>query len=856
MAKKWAKFGVVALASSAMLFQNVDFSITPASAATASTSSIASKIVKLNASAYMNIRDVHMMMQGKGKVLVYSVSITNNSNSSLDLIDYWLRVKTKSGKSFKTTIIDADKDVKDVPAKTTQYLTYYTVVDNQTKLTDLTFQVVKWDFSTANYERVLGNIQYPSNGTDKIAPFKDSVMLYDNNKIRSAIKQSYITTDANNAYLVVNLLVENVGFQSSDLSKMNFFVQTDSNSVYNVTASGLDQTTIQPKERKIVTLHATIPLAVASKALSLVVAQNDDATKIQLPVGVYSFPTTKPLAAAAVGKTRLVYLAGSPTNTIAGQAFVSQGTSSKDLSMEFKLTNIGTASIANPALDYFIVTSSGTSYPLSYEKEENGTLLPNIEKTVSLSGQVPTNVSLTNAQLVVKSQATEKEKSYIIGTYALQSTTQQGSLGGSFIYNNDFTVKLNTIQRAPSSDNDVLVATLSVTNRSAATVHIPSIGGYFMVNGVKVGTEQKSVAMDDSVTIAPGASTDFVVYSSIPYTTAIDKITFVSTETVQDKAGKQLYQFSAQTLSDIPFKKLDEVYSINGIGKRSTINVLRTAVFDGTTKNNFYAEFEAVNNELRSAPLATLGGYIVDKNGIVVPVTFATVKDKLSPNGKALLSAYAAIPKSFDTSSYKLILGQSIGTDTSGSGSGGGTGGTGGTGGSGTGTGGTDTGGVTESPVLVNMVSYSLNAFTPVTSADLGSIPFAGYTFGMHYINAFLNVVGQYDVNGLKMTFDYDLEKNQDYEIITGDHKLLIEFINQDTNHVTYSKQFSLETGSDTEQALTISKNNPFSIVFTDSDIQTKIQKYDTYKVNVYDVFQNSKLLLASKTMNWFTTTP
>ena len=213
---------------------------------------------------------------------------------------------------------------------------------------------------------------------------------------------------------------------------MNFFIQTDSLSVYNVTASGLDQTSIQPKERKIVTLHATIPLAVASKALSLVIAQNDDVSKIQLPVGVFSLPTTKPLAAAAIGKTRLVYMSGSPTNTLAGQAFVSQSTSSKDLSLDYKMTNIGTASIASPALDYFIVTASGTSYPLSYEKEENATLLPNIEKTVSLSGQIPTNVNLTNAQLVVKSQATDKEKPYIIGTYALQTATQQGSLGGSF----------------------------------------------------------------------------------------------------------------------------------------------------------------------------------------------------------------------------------------------------------------------------------------------------------------------------------------------------------------------------------------------------------------------------------------
>ncbi|MFC4812012.1 hypothetical protein [Paenibacillus sp. GCM10023250] len=855
MAHKWVKVGVAALASSVLLFQNADLTVTPvAAAASTSTSSISSKIVKLSSSAYLNIRDVHFLMQGQGKVLVYSVSFTNNGNSSLNLIDYWLRVKTKSGKTFKTTPIDADKDIKDIPAKTTQYLTYYTVVDSQTKLTDLSFQVLKWDFSVANYERMLGTIQYPAKGTDKVAAFKDATMLYDHNKIRSAIKQSYITTDATNAYLVVNLLVENVGFQSSDLTKMNFFVQTDSLSVYNVTAAGLDQTTtIQPKERKIVTLHATIPLAVAGKALSLVVAQNDEASKVQLPVGVFALPATKPLAAAPVGKTRLVYMSGSPTNTNAGQAFLSQGTSSKDISLEFRMTNIGTASIASPALDYFIVTASGTSYPLTYEKEENAVLLPKIEKTISLAGQIPTNVNLTNAKLVVKSQATDKEKPYIIGTYALQTATQQGSLGGSFTYK-DFSVKLNTVQRAPSSDHDILVATLSVTNRSTATVQIPSLGGYFMVNGVRIGTEQKAVAMDNSITIGPGVTTEFVVYSEIPYTTSIDKIAFVSTEPVQDKPGKQLYQFSAQQLSVIPSKRPEDTYAINSIGKRSTVNVLRTAIFNGATKNNFYAEFEAVNNELRSAAIAPLGGYIVDQKGIVVPVQFATVKDKLSPNGKALLSAFASIPKSFDTTSYKLILGQTLSTETGGgtqsSGSGGTTGGTGGSGAD------TGTDGGTTNPVLVNMVSYPLSASGPVTKTDLGDIQFAGYTLGLHYINAFLSVAGLYDVNGLKMTLDYNLAKNNDYEVISGDHKLLIEFVNQDNNHVTYSQQFGLETAGENEQALAVSENNPLTISFSDTEIQSKILRYDTYKVNVYDVFQNSKLLLASKEMNWFTTTP
>ena len=124
-------------------------------------------------------------------------------------------MKTKSGKTFKSTITEGDKAKTTVAPKTTQYITYYTVVDNQTTINDLSFEVVKWDFSQANYERKLGVIRYPANTTDRIAAFKDTVMLYNSNKIKGAIKQSFMTKDANSAYLTINFLLENVGQQAS-----------------------------------------------------------------------------------------------------------------------------------------------------------------------------------------------------------------------------------------------------------------------------------------------------------------------------------------------------------------------------------------------------------------------------------------------------------------------------------------------------------------------------------------------------------------------------------------------------------------------------------------------------------------
>ncbi|GGD92391.1 hypothetical protein [Paenibacillus nasutitermitis] len=844
MNRKWMKYGVVTLAASSLLAPNL---ILPAaSVSAAAQSAISTKIVKLNGSSYLNIRDAHFLMQEKGKVLAFSVAITNNGSTQLDLIDYWLRVKTKSGKSFKSTITEADKTKTTVAPKSTQYLTYYTVVDNQTKITDLNFEVVKWDFSAANYERRLGTIQYPANTTDKIAAFKDTVMLYNNNKLRSAIKQSYITKDANNAYLTINFLMENVGLQSADLSKMNFFIQTESMSVYNV-SSNLEGVSVQPKERKIITLHATLPLVVADKPLSFIASLNDDTSKVQLPSGVFALPATKAVAATGAGETRMVYMDGTPINTKTGSAFLTQGSDKNTVSIDYNLTNIGTASIANPNLDYFLVTSSGTSYPLTFTKEENGVLLPKIEKVVTLTGEIPSTIKPESSQLLVKTTATEKEKSYIIGSYYLKSTSQQGSLQSSFVYNN-YTIKLNSVGRSPLEDTDVLMANLTITNNSGDSKKVPALSGYFMVNGVKVGTEQKVVALDESVTVAPGASYEAVVYSEIPYTTAIDKITFVSTEPVPDKDGKQLYQFSGQTLSETPVQDIDVPYDVTSIGKRASVKVTRSAVFNGDLKNNFYVELEAVNKEARAALIANLGGYIKDKNGIIVPVQFAEVKEKLSPNGKALVSAWAQISKNFDTTSYQFIIGQAIKAPTETN--------PGGETGNGTGNGsGTGTGTPTEIPVIVKPVSYTLKGSDGQgTKQGLTGITFGGHTLDLNHVNVYLNVTGEYTVQGLKMLFDYKLSKDKQYDYIAGDHKLLVEFVNKDTLKTTYTKQFALGTpGTDEELLKEAAESTPVTIAFADTEIQSKVQKYEDYTVNIYDVFQNTKLLIATKDLKWFT---
>lgn len=833
---KWIMRGGTAVVAAAILWSNAPVAIQPLVANAASAEkSLSSQVVKLSSQSTLSIRDVNFLMQDKGKVLSFTVNITNDGSKEIDLMDYWLKIKTKSGKSFKAVVRESDKEIKTIAPKTSQYITYYAVVDNATSLKDLMFEIIKWDFSVSNYERVLGTIKASSNETNRVAAFKDKVMIVNNAKVRSAIKQAFVTKDQSYGYITINYLVENVGLKPTDLTKTAFYIQTQSNSVYKVSAPDVETMTLQPNERQIITLTVKVPVAVAGKPLSLVMAQNDEASKVLLASGEFLLPSLSTTPVTAVGKERSIYLAGKPVTTSVGRASLEDKGDEAGLSVDFNLVNKGSEAITTPEFEVFIRTKSNVNYPLTYTKDETK-LLPGIKKTITLTGDIPTSVKVEEAEIVVRAVSTEKTPGYVIGTYKTTSSAQQGSLASSFQLDK-YTIKLNTIQRSPLEDADMLVADLSITNNDTISRKVPSLSGYFLVNGVKVESDATAVALDDAITIAPGETYNMVVYSKIPYSTTVSKIAFAAVEPVKDKAPKVLYQFTGQSLSSIPVYAKDRAYEITNVGKKSSIKLVRNAIFSGTANNQFYAEFAVENKEARLATLSKLGGYLMDANGQVVPVSFATLKSKVLPNGKVLLSAWATLPNQFKSESYKLYIGQALSAGTGGATTGG-------------------EAGATESSTasaVVKMVAYQLDGAGSAVQTGLDKLQLAGHNLSLTKLYAQLKVTGSFDVEGINLKMNYSLEKDPQYDYVAGDHKITVEFVNNDSLKATYAKSFALAAAEGSQdEVLKTGTFIPLSITFSDNAVQSKISDYKTYTVNIYDEFQGTKLLIATKQLNWF----
>lgn len=665
---------------------------------------IANQKVYLTTKSYMVVRDAQFLIQDEGKLLAVNFSIINNDTKSINLIDYWVKINSTSGKTFKVKLSDADSSKKVVPAGGSINLTYYATVDESAEISNIRFDIIKWDFSVKGYEKKLGAFQYPKGTALDTAAYKSKVMLYDNTKINSAIKQYFVSKDSSYANLSLNFTFENVGYRSTNLSKLKFYIQTDDLSLYDVKVPSLTDMILQPKDTQIINLSAQVPLSVATKRMSLVVV-NDLGNNLTLPIGSFTLPSN--------------------------------------------------------------VTTPSTSK--------------------------------------------------------------------SFTYNN-MDVSLEKIQRIPGDNRDILTAEVKVTNKAITTQKVPNLSGQFMVSGIKANDDTTNTAvLDQLLSLLPGQSYTYVVYSEIPYSSNSDGVSFAVTEAVQGGTGsgsqpKVLHEFPVTAPSSINLSKTDIPYNIDNIGQKAEVQIVKSGMYKGDKSNFFYTELVYHNLESRLAKTVNLGGFIQNAKQDIIPINFSKYEQKVFPDGKVLITGWTKVPKNFSLDQSRLYLGQSLSTSAT-----------------------------ADITPMAKPVAYQLDVNSG-TKNDFQGITFMNKSLSIRNFFPTLDTQpdpssGGFVVNGINLKFTYDLESIPDYENPDEGQKLVIEFVDKDKNNADYRKELALTINKDEADAVKLKEGTAIDqeIVFKDLNAISTLIYYQKYTINLYYVFQDTRLLLATKEFEWYT---
>ncbi|NOU95342.1 hypothetical protein GC093_19245 [Paenibacillus sp. LMG 31456] len=504
------------------------------------------------------------------------------------------------------------------------------------------------------------------------------------------------------------------------------------------------------------------------------------------------------------------------------------------------MENIGNRTAKLPGYQYLLRTAEGYMYPLDAKKNKDLTINPQVKEEVELSGSVPIAVSTEGWQLVIVQESTELKLNLPIAYFQLPPVSATDTIATGIEYNfsnkkGTYTTKLNSFQRLPWEDQDILAANITLMNKGVEALPLPDIAGYYMLDDA-VKVEAKLIKTDKTIGLAKGASANFQFIGKMPYTYEFTTVKLVLEEKTSETEKEELLEFAhSSELLNIPYHNVGETYKMTGVGRNASYSVRSIKTYSGDTADIFTVQLEATNLEKRFTDISKLVAQFKTTDGTVYPAAISEIKKKIGPNASSLLFLSGTLPKGFPSSNVHLMIGEAVTEDK-----------------------------FTEKEAVadayVNAAAFWLPNEELTVQNDLMNIDLLPYKFSMNHINTWL-LQGQ-----LKLTFNYELTKNLLMESNTEGRKLIIGLEDENGNK-TFSREFDFKdfdssaatvdsSGDDVNiTKLTLGKHDGVKIIERDQDLIFKLETLKTYKLSIYDSFQGQKKLLATKKIDWFSTT-
>lgn len=176
--REFRKRTAVLLLSSLALVQAAGGIAVPAAQAAgtqaAASTAAAVKInpVTMAAGVTAAIEDINIWPQSGGNILAYTLKITNNSSSTVNLQRYFSRVVTPGGSVIPGNPVTADATKKKIAAKNSMSITYYVNIGQTKSLSGVKIAMYVWDAKSKGYLKHAGSFAIPAAYSNMVATGK------------------------------------------------------------------------------------------------------------------------------------------------------------------------------------------------------------------------------------------------------------------------------------------------------------------------------------------------------------------------------------------------------------------------------------------------------------------------------------------------------------------------------------------------------------------------------------------------------------------------------------------------------------------------------------------------------------
>ncbi|TBL80292.1 hypothetical protein [Paenibacillus thalictri] len=497
--------------------------------------------------------------------------------------------------------------------------------------------------------------------------------------------------------------------------------------------------------------------------------------------------------------------------------------------LALQLVNEGATSLTPPQLQYSIRTADGSMYPLELVNTEKIILQPKVMKELQLkSSTIPLSAGSEAWELVVTQTLPASGDTKInvpLGFMPIPETdTGPLTQGIAYDYANAtglYSFKLEQLERLPWDEQDLLTAQLAIANRDESGLPIPDFRAYFLLDdGVKI--EAKAVKADKQIGIPKGQEARFKLIGKIPYTYQYGEAKLL----IEDKTAEGVYpvvgefQLPAQ-ISGLPAVAFGVKRSPGGRSLQYSPRAVNS--YADRSSKLYEVQVEVANADQRGANIPKLAAYLQTPANALYPMKMREVKTKLNPDGRALVSFWTKLPKEMDSSGLKLLLGDAV-TDNHATADG-------------------------EKPdAFMDAAVYDLPNENVNVAGDLRDIDMYPYSLSIWHISTWL------DAKEIRINFQYDLSKDSYYETNTEGEKIVLQLEDLKGN-ITQTQKIFFEKGIEDDDVYFQLGEHSYKWKTADQDLIFKTETLKQYKLSVYHEFQGQRKLLASKTIDWFTTT-
>lgn len=230
-----------------------------------------------------SIKDA-ILVDGK---LSFTLVVKNAGNSDLDFVNYWVKITNNAGVSYTPKLLNEDKQV--IPGKSEQEFQFHASVGANTKLSDLTFTMVKWDFSQPNFQLSIGKIGIPAAYTMATAVNQSRVVGINGEVITTKVPRISAVEGTEEISISIDYEVVNSGNKDMRFPNIHFAILTKDGIMYSLQAGDTSALTLKPRMKEVLRLTGELPLGTEIEQAQLLVSHSTG-TEAELPVALYNLP--------------------------------------------------------------------------------------------------------------------------------------------------------------------------------------------------------------------------------------------------------------------------------------------------------------------------------------------------------------------------------------------------------------------------------------------------------------------------------------------------------------------------------------------------------------------------------------